>query len=287
MYEKLTIHELPHICFAHAYATSSYDLSFSERRNFMELTFYEQGDVIRQAPGVPDRLIPEQTFSMQIFDAPFRLYSQASACRHMTVGFEAAYERTAVTRKEVLTGGKSEQSDCLSLFLPEIFLRTSDAVKMEGLLRRIIALHHLPDAAQQLRCTALLFELLATLNEETIRAALLEEGSLSPSALLYAQRAVRYIAAHLQEKISVRTLAEQLGVSAGYLSGLFKAYTGSSVTGYINAIRVERIKELICDQRLGLREAGESVGLTDENYASRLFRQYTGQSVREFLRERR
>ena len=53
---------------------------------------------------------------------------------------------------------------------------------------------------------------------------------------------------------------------------------------YTNAIRIERVKELMLTRNLRLREAGESVGLTDENYASRLFKKYTGLSVREYLR---
>ena len=154
-----------------------------------------------------------------------------------------------------------------------------------GTLRRLIALYALPEAAQRLRCTALLFELLAALTEETVRAAVLEEGSLSPSGILYARRACRYIAAHLSEKITMAALAAELGISTSYLSALFKAYTGRSVVDYVNARRVERVRELLATKGGPLREAGESVGLADENYVGRLFKRYTGQSVRDFQRQ--
>ena len=83
--------------------------------------------------------------------------------------------------------------------------------------------------------------------------------------------------------LTVTELAEHAQISPSYLSGLFKAYTGQSIIDYTNRIKVERVKEMLISQRgILLREAGESVGILDENYLSRLFKRYAGMSVRDF-----
>ena len=75
-----------------------------------------------------------------------------------------------------------------------------------------------------------------------------------------------------------------MGICPSYLSALFKAYTGRSIVDYTNAMRVEKVKELLLTRDFRLREAGVSVGVLDENYMSRLFKKYTGQSVQAFQR---
>lgn len=143
-------------------------------------------------------------------------------------------------------------------------------------------LYAVPGASSALRCAGLFLELLAALTDEVLRRAMVEAGQVSPSGIRYAQRAARYLAEHLTEKLSVEAVAGELGISSSYLSALFKAYTGRSLVDYGNAIRVERIRELMVSRRLTLREA---VGIPDENYASRLFRKYAGISAREYLRQ--
>ena len=59
--------------------------------------------------------------------------------------------------------------------------------------------------------------------------------------------------------------------------------TGQTLITYINRVKIERVKELLLiNNAITLKEAGENVGIEDENYLSRIFKQYTGLSVREF-----
>lgn len=285
VYRKLTWEDMPRIRFAHAHATARYDMAFPAMPRWLEFAYFEQGAVVRRLADGTRQPIPQGSAGLFTFRQASRFYSPAPACRHITVGFEAAYRMEEISREELLAGTRLEEARPPAVFLPAGAFPLEEKGPAAGTLRRLIALYALPEAAQRLRCTALLFELLAALTEETVRAAVLEEGSLSPSGILYARRACRYIAAHLSEKITMAALAAELGISTSYLSALFKAYTGRSVVDYVNARRVERVRELLATKGGPLREAGESVGLADENYVGRLFKRYTGQSVRDFQRQ--
>lgn len=288
MYQKLTLHDVPRIQFAHAFSADRYDIYFPPIRNRLELTFLERGDVIEEREGHVSRYLSDESFHLICPDANLHLYSHDSPCSHLTVAFDADFTLSPISREELIHANRSEEHAApLVAFCPEGSLPVEPDHPMKGTLHRLISLVSLPDAALNIRAAALLFDLLASMTEETVRKAMLEEGGLSPSGVLYARRAVRYIAANLTEKLTVDRIASHLGISGGYLSALFKAYTGESIVSYANSIRVERIKDLLISRSLKLKEAGESVGLSDENYMSRLFRQYTGQSVREFLRANR
>ena len=260
-------------------------MAFPAMPRRLEFTYFEQGAVVRQLADGTQQPIPQGSADLFTFRQASRFYSRDPACRHITVGFEADYQMETISREELLTDTRLEEIQSPMVFLPEGVFLLEDRDPIVSALRRLIALYALPEAAQRLRCTALLFELLAALTEETVRAAVLESGALSPSGILYARRACRYIAAHLAEKITMGALAAELGISTSYLSALFKAYTGRSVVDYVNARRVERVRELLATKGGSLREAGESVGIADENYVGRLFKRYTGQSVRDFQRQ--
>lgn len=285
VYHKLTLHEVPFIHFAHGhtYVNSGYDIHFPEMPRRLELVFFEKGDVVQQWEDGTERSIPEGSFCLFTFEKPFRMYSREPMCRHITVGFETVYTRQVITPEEMLVFDREAGWSAAVLYADEPLMPDSNN-PLEGLLSRLTAAFSLPSASQGARCVSLLFDMLAVLTEETCRRVLLEQGTLSPSGLRYARHAVRYVADHLSEPIRVADVAASLGIGVSYLSNLFKSYTGKNLIRFINEMKVERLKSLLTTQRLTLREAAESVGLADENYAGRLFKRYTGQSVREFQR---
>ena len=54
-----------------------------------------------------------------------------------------------------------------------------------------------------------------------------------------------YIYSHIKERITIEDLADSLGVSASYLSRLFKKETGISVSAYIRRQKIEMAKNLL------------------------------------------
>ena len=100
--------------------------------------------------------------------------------------------------------------------------------------------------------------------------------------LRYFNIATNYIMENIEDKLSIEEIAAHTGISSGYLSRMFKEISGRSIVEYINYTKIEKVKELIATKNKSLREAGEDVGINDQNYLSRMFKKYTKLTVREF-----
>lgn len=100
-----------------------------------------------------------------------------------------------------------------------------------------------------------------------------------------AEKAARYVREHLHEPISVRDLAEALGVSRTSVYLLFKNNFGKSVTEYVNSVRIERAQELV-QAKLPTERILEEICVTDANYFYRLFRRHTGMTLSEYRKSR-
>jgi YesN/AraC family two-component response regulator len=81
---------------------------------------------------------------------------------------------------------------------------------------------------------------------------------------------------------SVGTLAEQLNVSAKYLSRIFRKITGQTCIEYLTQVRVEQAKEWLRSTNLRSLEIGEKVGYPNPHYFSLVFKKQTGMSPTEY-----
>ena len=285
MYLKITLKELPRITLAHSHSTNHYDIQFpGGGPDRLEIACYQQGNAVWSYEDGTEIPVEVPRFMLRQGQIPMRAYSDEADCRHITVGFQAKYDLQKLDRNQLLSDSQNRHTGEMTFYMPEEGLSIRENSVGEAVLTQLISRYAVADREQSLRCMATLFELLSVLTAETLRMAVLQEGTLSPAGLRYAQKAVRYIASHLSEKLTVEELAERLDISTGYLGTLFKAYTGTSVVKYVNGAKMEKVQQLLLFRKMTLREAGESVGISDENYCSRLFKQYTGMSVREFLK---
>lgn len=82
--------------------------------------------------------------------------------------------------------------------------------------------------------------------------------------------------------ISLQSVADDLNVSAGYLSRLFLSAMGRTFTDTLNQVRVERAKQLLRDKKLTAYKVGELVGIGNATYFIRVFKKYTGETPNEY-----
>lgn len=80
--------------------------------------------------------------------------------------------------------------------------------------------------------------------------------------------------------------ADELGYSTSYLSQQFKNVYGISFTKYRNRIRLEKAKELLLQSDASVTEVAASVGYNDISYFTRIFKQYTKETPRDFRKKR-
>ncbi|OPH56129.1 hypothetical protein BC351_28565 [Paenibacillus ferrarius] len=94
-----------------------------------------------------------------------------------------------------------------------------------------------------------------------------------------------YIDEHLREDITREQIAEYVHFNPAYLSRLFKKETGSSLTDYILAKRMEKSKDLLASSQLKIGDIAEIVGYENIPYFTKMFKKSTGRTPREYRKE--
>jgi AraC-like DNA-binding protein len=254
----------------HTVQKSTVSLSFDEQpsqrtfvehtHNKIELFLLLEGDVSMEAGG---KIYPLRKNDLMILPQ--------KVPHHLLVNRCAPYRRFIIhVDTEYLAGiGLSALTELASKKNPEIFDLTGTPF-----------LQTLP------ACSAVAFTA-----DEALQAAVLNERLL---ALYYAlrafqnvppqsnadaliERAVEYVNANLENKLSIEGIAEQLYTSASYLCKIFRARMGIPLMHYVNRQRILRAKGLILDGT-PLKEVYVRCGY--DNYVTffRVFRAQTGLS---------
>lgn len=98
----------------------------------------------------------------------------------------------------------------------------------------------------------------------------------------YVEKAAAAIREAYKREISIEEVAEKLGISAGYLSRVFKKETGYTFVDYLMRFRIKKAVELLKDTELRIYEVADLVGYTDQRYFSQVFRRITGMTPTQF-----
>ena len=101
----------------------------------------------------------------------------------------------------------------------------------------------------------------------------IHKGGLTRNRL---KRVLDYIAASLDENISLAQLAAIAGMSQHYFSELFKRSTGHSPHNYVLMQRIERAKQQLQDPKRSIIDAGLDAGFQNPSHFARMFRKIEG-----------
>lgn len=82
--------------------------------------------------------------------------------------------------------------------------------------------------------------------------------------------------------LSLQNLANKNNVSAGYLSGVFKKETGTTITKYVNSRRIALAKHLLKTSHLQIQTIAQHCGILDFHYFCRLFKNSVGKTPTEY-----
>lgn len=88
----------------------------------------------------------------------------------------------------------------------------------------------------------------------------------------------------LAEPLSLREVADEVGMTGGHLTTLVRLRSGRTVGEWIAELRMSRARELLADTDLPVAEVARSVGMVDPGYFSRQFRRTHGASPRQWRR---
>jgi len=109
-----------------------------------------------------------------------------------------------------------------------------------------------------------------------------EPGQALSSSRL--RRVLEYVDAHLDEEISLSTLAHQSGTSPFHFARLFKRRTGLAPHQFIIQKRMERARSLLSDAELSITEVAFRCGFSQQSHFTSTFRRTVGVSPSAYRR---
>lgn len=101
----------------------------------------------------------------------------------------------------------------------------------------------------------------------------------------YLLHAVRYMEEHMEHSITVREVAEELGISVSYLHKLF-ARCGTSFSAYLTECRLHRAGEMLRESDEKIYVIAAACGYQDTRYFSKIFQKHTGLKPTEYRSEK-
>ncbi|MFB9279758.1 response regulator transcription factor [Cohnella cellulosilytica] len=135
--------------------------------------------------------------------------------------------------------------------------------------------HYLLKPVKQLELAEVLNDIRAQLSNEPI----VEANDIEKTV----QRVQQYLREHFHEEISLEQLARQFNFSSAYLSKIFLKHAGEAPSKYIATLRINEAKRLLKHRKdLPVKAVGEQVGYGDPFYFSRIFKQATGMTPRDY-----
>lgn len=90
----------------------------------------------------------------------------------------------------------------------------------------------------------------------------------------------RYVREHMNEELTLDTLAEEAAMSKFHFARQYKALTGRSPMEDVRLLRVEEARRLILSTSMTLCEIAPRVGLANGHHLSRLLRLHVGTGIR-------
>lgn len=286
---EITLLSLPEFVFAWSVDTRKHRNYFDRKPDFLEISVAEEGRSVAEHPDGTKRIHYPGMLGMITSDMSATCYAyNGERIRHTTAAVRVKYDLQTHDSREfcdISTLKQRVKAGHVVLLPIEEYLG-EDYDGILNILKKIVALHASQAPSDRLAAVGQWYQLLAAVTDFTLRRLDAAESALSPSELSYCAKAVHYINLNYTQKLTVVMIAEDLGISAGYLHRIFKRVEGCSIIAYWNRKRVDAVIDLMENQQLSLKEAAYNVGIEDPAYMSRLFRKTTGLSVREYFREK-
>ncbi len=98
----------------------------------------------------------------------------------------------------------------------------------------------------------------------------------------YVRAACEYIGEHFCEKLSVGSIAAEVGINRSYLQTLFRRVTGKTVVEYINSLRIEKACFIMKNTDLPAVDIAIDCGFSSRQHFMYIFKKHTGCTARQY-----
>ncbi|MCR5556050.1 MAG: AraC family transcriptional regulator [Butyrivibrio sp.] len=184
---------------------------------------------------------------------------------------------------DVLFPKKASLQDCLFRVVELLTIGAGASVENGHDKKACYILYH--NTTERLKSAKCYEKLLTILKETSISLAkstreinVYTSKDYSPTT----NKCIQLIVAKMPEKITLDGLAEELHISAKYLSVLFNKETGSSIPDFIQDIRINEAKTLLLSSDLTYLEISNMLNFNSQSYFNQIFKKKTGLTPKEF-----
>jgi AraC family transcriptional regulator len=87
---------------------------------------------------------------------------------------------------------------------------------------------------------------------------------------------IDYIQAHLNDPLSLASMAAQIDMSRCHFATQFKQATGVTPHQYVSEQRVENAKRLLRSDQLSIAEIALMCGFANQSHLNKVFKKYVG-----------
>ena len=95
-------------------------------------------------------------------------------------------------------------------------------------------------------------------------------------------KSLEYIHRNYRKQVTLEEAAAYSATSPTHFSRLFNADMGIGFSAYVNHLRVEKAKELLRESNMSLSEISQSIGFSNQQYFSKVFKTETGMTPGQF-----
>ncbi len=98
----------------------------------------------------------------------------------------------------------------------------------------------------------------------------------------HVRKSIAFINSHISEKITVALLAKECGVSADYLSRIFKKETGEPVSSFVMRKKIDSAKDYLIEGKTA-SEIARNLGFSSASHFGKVFKAFCGISPSEYM----
>ena len=194
------------------------------------------------------------------------------------VSVAVTFDEITYTAKELDEGDLKEKDTLLLPFMLSD-LPMQDWMEIENVMYRFISENVKKDASSKMVCVALIYELLAVL-DRLVRKQLKVKREKYTN--YYVLKADSILVKRYGEKLTLKSVSKELGITPNYLSAIYKNCIGVGFSDRLCEIRMKKAESLVLEGALSVSDITQAVGFDDESHLRRRFKQYFGISLKEY-----
>ena len=134
----------------------------------------------------------------------------------------------------------------------------------------------------QLELTPALFEHLVTDFMQRVHI-LIQQNTDSETNKQLVKQIDTYLEEHFHEQINLDHLGTQVNRNPAYISRLYKTETGINIKDRLKNLRISAARAMLEQGNVSVKEVAFSVGFSDPNYFSTVFKKETGLSATDYV----